>query len=66
VRHQLIFGITKISLRKINLNLLKKKIKDLLTFHQIFTFKEYDMNLGFVPQFVVDAGANIGFVGGVF
>jgi hypothetical protein len=38
----------------------------LLTFHQIFTFKEYDMNLGFVPQFVVDAGANIGFVGGVF
>jgi hypothetical protein len=37
----------------------------LLTFHQIFTFS--DMNLGFVPQFVVvDAGANIGFVGGVF
>ena len=33
---------------------------DLLTFHQIFTFKEYDFNLGFVPTTIIDAGANIG------
>jgi FkbM family methyltransferase len=57
----MLLGVTKISLRKINSPIyLRRKSSDLLTFHQIFTFKEYDMNLGFVPQFVVDAGANIG------
>ncbi len=39
---------------------LRPKSSDLLAFHQIFTFKEYDMNLGFVPKFIIDAGANIG------
>lgn len=33
---------------------------DLLVFHQVFTFKEYGMDLGFVPKLIVDAGANIG------
>jgi hypothetical protein len=48
-------GVTKISLGKINSPIyLRRKSSDLLTFHQIFTFKEYDMNLGFV-KFVVDA-----------
>jgi FkbM family methyltransferase len=39
---------------------LRKKSTDLLAYHQIFTFKEYDMDLGFVPKFIIDAGANIG------
>ena len=54
-------GITKINLRKIYFPIyLRKKSSDLLAFHQIFTFKEYGMNLGFVPRFIIDAGANIG------
>ncbi len=39
---------------------IRHKSSDLLTFHQIFTFKEYEMNLGFVPKIIIDAGANIG------
>lgn len=40
---------------------LRPKSSDLLVYHQIFTFKEYDMDLGFLPKFIIDAGANIGF-----
>ena len=39
---------------------IRRKTSDVLAFHQIFTFQEYDMNLGFIPSFIVDAGANIG------
>jgi FkbM family methyltransferase len=39
---------------------LRKNSTDLLAYHQIFTFKEYDMDLGFTPKFIIDAGANIG------
>lgn len=39
---------------------LRKNSTDLLAYHQIFTFKEYDMDLGFIPKFIIDAGANIG------
>ncbi|AWG21478.1 hypothetical protein FFWV33_07980 [Flavobacterium faecale] len=39
---------------------LRPKSSDILAFHQIFTFKEYDMNFGMTPNFIIDAGANIG------
>ena len=39
---------------------IRRKSSDLLTFHQILTFKEYDVNLGFKPKIIIDAGANIG------
>jgi FkbM family methyltransferase len=39
---------------------LRPQSSDLPTFHQIFTFKEYDMRIGFDPHFIIDAGANIG------
>lgn len=39
---------------------LRPKSTDLLTFHQVFTFKEYDFNLRDEPKFIIDAGANIG------
>nr|WP_314897191.1 FkbM family methyltransferase [uncultured Flavobacterium sp.] len=54
-------GINKIHLQKLRFPIyLRPKSSDLLTFHQIFTFKEYDINLGFIPRFIIDAGANIG------
>jgi FkbM family methyltransferase len=57
----MLMGITKIKIRKVTFPIhLRTKSSDLLAFHQIFTFKEYDMNLGFSPRFIVDAGANIG------
>ncbi|WP_396167557.1 FkbM family methyltransferase [Flavobacterium sp.] len=39
---------------------VRPKSSDLLTFHQVFTFKEYDINFGFIPKIIIDAGANIG------
>jgi FkbM family methyltransferase len=39
---------------------LRPKSTDLLTFHQVFTFKEYDIHLRNEPNFIIDAGANIG------
>ncbi len=39
---------------------LRPKSTDLLTFHQIFTFKEYAMHLREEPKLIIDAGANIG------
>lgn len=39
---------------------IRLKSSDLLTFHQVFTFEEYDINFGFNPKFIIDAGANIG------
>jgi len=39
---------------------LRPKSTDLLTFHQIFTFKEYNIHLRDEPKFIIDAGANIG------
>ncbi len=39
---------------------LRKKTSDIPTFHQIFTFKDYDINLDFTPVNIIDAGANIG------
>lgn len=39
---------------------LRLKSTDLLTFHQIFTFKEYGMHLREEPKIIIDAGANIG------
>lgn len=54
-------GINEIYLQELCFPIyLRPKSSDLLTFHQIFTFKEYDINLGFVPRFIIDAGANIG------
>lgn len=54
-------GFEKIKLNELKFPMyLRKNSSDILTFHQIFTFKEYGMNLGFVPKFIVDAGANIG------
>ncbi|MBQ0908387.1 FkbM family methyltransferase [Flavobacterium sp. F-328] len=66
IRYFFINFLVALSFEKIKLNELKfpihlrKNTSDILTFHQIFTFKEYGMNLGFVPKFIVDAGANIG------
>ena len=54
-------GINKIYLRKVVFPIhLRSKSSDLLVFHQIFTFQEYDIKIGFVPKFIIDAGANIG------
>lgn len=54
-------GFLKISLRSLQFPVnLRPNSSDLKVFHQIFTFKEYGMNLGFVPRFIIDAGANIG------
>ncbi|MDI5950674.1 FkbM family methyltransferase [Flavobacterium yafengii] len=54
-------GINKIHLLKLGFPIyLRPRSSDLLTFHQIFTFKEYDVNFGFIPRFIIDAGANIG------
>lgn len=54
-------GFEKIILNELKFPMhLRKNSSDILTFHQIFTFKEYEINLGFVPKFIVDAGANIG------
>lgn len=54
-------GFEKIKLNELKFPMhLRNNSSDILTFHQIFTFKEYGMNLGFVPKFIVDAGANIG------
>lgn len=54
-------GFEKIKLNELKFPIqLRKNSSDILTFHQIFTFKEYVMNLGFVPKFIVDAVANIG------
>ena len=39
---------------------IRPKSSDLLTFHQVFTFKEYDINFGFIPEIIIDVGANIG------
>lgn len=39
---------------------IRPKSSDLLAFHQVFTFKGYDINLGFIPKVIVDGGANIG------
>lgn len=54
-------GYTKIKLRRISFPVFfRKNTSDVRAFHQIFTFKEYDMNLSISPRFIVDAGANIG------
>lgn len=54
-------GFHKISLRSLQFPvILRPNSSDLKVFHQIFTFNEYGMNLGFVPRFIIDAGANIG------
>ena len=66
IRFFFINFLVALGFEKIILNELKfpmpsrKNSSDILTFHQIFTFKEYEINLGFVPKFIVDAGANIG------
>lgn len=39
---------------------LRANTSDLLTFHQIFTFNNYNIKLRFLPQTIIDAGANIG------
>lgn len=39
---------------------LRPNSSDILVFHQVFTFKGYDLNLGFNPKIIIDAGANIG------
>lgn len=54
-------GINKIYITELKFPLfIRVRSSDVLAFHQIFTFKEYGMNLGFTPSFIVDAGANIG------
>lgn len=40
---------------------LRPKTSDVPTFHQIFTFKDYDIHFGFKPKTILDAGANVGF-----
>ncbi len=40
---------------------LRRGTSDIPTFHQIFTFKDYDIPLPFEPRTIIDAGANIGF-----
>lgn len=39
---------------------LRSGTSDIPTFHQIFTFRDYDINLNFNPKIIIDAGANIG------
>ncbi len=39
---------------------LRPDTSDIPTFHQIFTDEEYDINLPFVPQNIIDGGANVG------
>ena len=39
---------------------LRSGTSDIPTFHQIFTNREYDFDLGFNPKIIIDAGANIG------
>lgn len=53
--------IISISLLDINFPFnLRKKTSDIPTFMQIFWNKEYDFNLNFTPEYIVDAGGNIG------
>lgn len=40
---------------------LRRGTSDIPTFHQIFTFRDYDIPLPFKPKTIIDAGANIGF-----
>jgi FkbM family methyltransferase len=40
---------------------LRRGTSDIPTFHQIFTFRDYDIPLPFEPRTIIDAGANIGF-----
>lgn len=40
---------------------LRKGTSDIPTFHQIFTFRDYDIPLPFEPKNIIDAGANVGF-----
>lgn len=47
----------------INRNIIiRKKTSDLEVFGQIFVLKEYKFNIGFIPKFMIDAGANVGYV----
>ena len=39
---------------------LRRNSSDIPTFHKIFTFHDYAINLKFEPQYIIDAGANIG------
>jgi FkbM family methyltransferase len=39
---------------------LRRKTSDIPTFNQIFTNKDYEIDLEFYPQVIIDAGANIG------
>lgn len=39
---------------------LRQETSDIPTFHKIFTFNDYLINLKFEPQYIIDAGANIG------
>lgn len=39
---------------------LRKNTSDLKVFFQIFVNKEYDINMGFIPNTTIDGGANIG------
>lgn len=39
---------------------LRNGTSDWPTFHQVFTFQEYQLNLQFSPQYIIDCGANIG------
>lgn len=39
---------------------LRKNTSDIPTFQSIFTYKEYEVDLNFVPWSIIDAGANVG------
>jgi FkbM family methyltransferase len=55
-------GKRKIKISDLDFSIqIRPQSSDVLVFHQIFTFKIYDINIGFTPKFIVDAGANIGF-----
>ncbi len=61
--------LTKLKLSKsgnIKLPDIKHPIKirlsssDKITFHQVFTYLHYDIDFGFEPSLIIDAGANVG------
>lgn len=40
--------------------IIRKNTSDWKSFKQVFIFKEYDFPISFEPEFIIDAGANVG------
>lgn len=41
--------------------IVRKRTSDEAVFRDIFLFREYDISFDFVPEYIIDAGANVGY-----